>query len=153
MTTYLLQEFLSELVVSRHEKRDSQLMELNEMPLYPTEVRPKAHGLVWKSNSCNLLNKFIWNVQECYDMGRYIRGLCKGGLWNGGVGCGGLEVTVNLFKCEGGSTVQRYVFRLFTYTYYPLKWEIQLRHNSYLYFDSQIYLREIWNFLEHFGII
>ncbi len=42
MTTYLLQEFLAELVVSRHEKRDSQLMELNEMPLYPTEVRPTA---------------------------------------------------------------------------------------------------------------
>ena len=33
-----MQEFLAELVVSRHEKRDSQLMELNEMPLYPTEV-------------------------------------------------------------------------------------------------------------------
>ena len=30
-------EFLSELVVSRHEKRDSQLEELNMMPLYPTE--------------------------------------------------------------------------------------------------------------------
>jgi hypothetical protein len=29
MTTYLLQEFIAELVVSRHEKRDSQLMELN----------------------------------------------------------------------------------------------------------------------------
>ncbi len=26
---YLLQEFLAELMVSRHEKRDSQLMELN----------------------------------------------------------------------------------------------------------------------------
>jgi hypothetical protein len=46
MTTYLLQEFLAELVVSRHEKRDSQLMELNEMPLYPTEVRPRAQFIV-----------------------------------------------------------------------------------------------------------
>jgi hypothetical protein len=29
MMTYLLQEFLAELVVSRHEKRDSQLVEFN----------------------------------------------------------------------------------------------------------------------------
>ena len=35
----MFQEFLSELIISRHEKRDSQLQELNEMPLYPTEVR------------------------------------------------------------------------------------------------------------------
>ena len=38
LTTVCLQEFLSELIISRHEKRDSQLQELNEMPLYPTEV-------------------------------------------------------------------------------------------------------------------
>jgi hypothetical protein len=38
----MIQEFLAELVVSRHEKRDSQLMELNEMPLYPTEVSRTA---------------------------------------------------------------------------------------------------------------
>ena len=31
-------EFLSELIVSRHEKRDSQLEELNSMPLYPTGI-------------------------------------------------------------------------------------------------------------------
>merc|ERR1719402_514962 len=38
------QEFLAELIMSRHEKRDSQLMELNEMPLYPTE------GFIWDEN-------------------------------------------------------------------------------------------------------
>jgi len=40
------QEFLSELVISRHEKRDSQLQELNEMPLYPTEEFIWDEGLV-----------------------------------------------------------------------------------------------------------
>ena len=37
-------EFLLELLVSRHEKRDSQLQELNEMPLYPTEE------VIWDEN-------------------------------------------------------------------------------------------------------
>jgi len=40
------QEFLSELVISRHEKRVSQLQELNEMPLYPTEEFIWDEGLV-----------------------------------------------------------------------------------------------------------
>ena len=40
------QEFLSELIVSRHEKRDSQLAELNAMPLYPTEEFIWDEGLV-----------------------------------------------------------------------------------------------------------
>eukprot|EP00088_Acartia_fossae_P071181 TRINITY_DN971_c0_g1_i1.p1 TRINITY_DN971_c0_g1~~TRINITY_DN971_c0_g1_i1.p1 ORF type:complete len:1287 (+),score=326.77 TRINITY_DN971_c0_g1_i1:467-3862(+) len=40
------QEFLSELVISRHEKRVSQLQELNEMPLYPTEDFIWDEGLV-----------------------------------------------------------------------------------------------------------
>jgi intron-binding protein aquarius len=38
------QPFLAELVVSRHEKRDSQLTELNSMPLYPTEE------FIWDEN-------------------------------------------------------------------------------------------------------
>lgn len=38
------QAFLAELVVSRHEKRDSQLQELNAMPLYPTEE------FIWDEN-------------------------------------------------------------------------------------------------------
>jgi len=38
------QEFLAELVISRHEKRDSQLTELNSMPLYPTEE------FIWDEN-------------------------------------------------------------------------------------------------------
>ena len=37
-------EFLLELLISRHEKRDSQLQELNEMPLYPTE------DVIWDEN-------------------------------------------------------------------------------------------------------
>ena len=40
------QAFLSELIVSRHEKRDSQLAELNAMPLYPTEEFIWDEGLV-----------------------------------------------------------------------------------------------------------
>ena len=36
--------FLIELLISRHEKRDSQLQELNEMPLYPTE------DVIWDEN-------------------------------------------------------------------------------------------------------
>jgi len=40
------QQFLAELVVSRHEKRDSQLVELNQMPLYPTEEFIWDEGLV-----------------------------------------------------------------------------------------------------------
>jgi intron-binding protein aquarius len=36
--------FLAELLISRHEKRDSQLQELNEMPLYPTE------DIIWNQN-------------------------------------------------------------------------------------------------------
>merc|ERR1719193_334609 len=42
--TLYSQEFLSELVISRHEKRDSQLTELNSMPLYPTEE------FIWDEN-------------------------------------------------------------------------------------------------------
>lgn len=38
------QEFLRELLVSRHEKRVSQLVALNEMPLYPTEA------IIWDEN-------------------------------------------------------------------------------------------------------
>ena len=38
------QQFLAELVISRHEKRDSQLTELNSMPLYPTEE------FIWDEN-------------------------------------------------------------------------------------------------------
>jgi len=38
------QQFLAELVISRHEKRDSQLVELNQMPLYPTEE------FIWDEN-------------------------------------------------------------------------------------------------------
>ncbi|KAF2905333.1 hypothetical protein ILUMI_00835 [Ignelater luminosus] len=38
------EEFLRELLVSRHEKRSSQLEALNEMPLYPTE------DIVWDEN-------------------------------------------------------------------------------------------------------
>ena len=37
-------QFLIELLVQRHEKRDSQLQELNEMPLYPTEE------VIWDEN-------------------------------------------------------------------------------------------------------
>ena len=37
-------EFLVELLIARHEKRDSQLQELNEMPLYPTE------DVIWDEN-------------------------------------------------------------------------------------------------------
>ena len=37
-------EFLLELLISRHEKRDSQLQALNEMPLYPTEE------IIWDEN-------------------------------------------------------------------------------------------------------
>ena len=37
-------EFLLELLISRHEKRPSQLEALNEMPLYPTE------DIVWDEN-------------------------------------------------------------------------------------------------------
>ena len=36
--------FLIEVLVTRHEKRDSQLQELNEMPLYPTEE------VIWDEN-------------------------------------------------------------------------------------------------------
>ncbi|KAL1512806.1 hypothetical protein ABEB36_002332 [Hypothenemus hampei] len=36
--------FLKELLVSRHEKRVSQLVALNEMPLYPTEI------IIWNEN-------------------------------------------------------------------------------------------------------
>ncbi|CAG9762602.1 unnamed protein product [Ceutorhynchus assimilis] len=38
------EEFLKELLVSRHEKRISQLVALNEMPLYPTEQ------IIWDEN-------------------------------------------------------------------------------------------------------
>ena len=37
-------DFLIELLITRHEKRDSQLQELNEMPLYPTE------DVIWDEN-------------------------------------------------------------------------------------------------------
>ena len=37
-------KFLLELLISRHEKRDSQLQALNEMPLYPTEE------IIWDEN-------------------------------------------------------------------------------------------------------
>ncbi|XP_053613810.1 RNA helicase aquarius isoform X2 [Plodia interpunctella] len=37
-------EFLKELLISRHERRISQLEELNSMPLYPTE------GVIWDEN-------------------------------------------------------------------------------------------------------
>ena len=37
-------DFLVELLIARHEKRDSQLQELNEMPLYPTEE------VIWDEN-------------------------------------------------------------------------------------------------------
>ncbi len=37
-------EFLMELLVSRHERRPSQLEALNQMPLYPTEE------IVWDEN-------------------------------------------------------------------------------------------------------
>lgn len=37
-------EFLLELLVSRHERRSSQLEALNEMPLYPTE------DIIWNEN-------------------------------------------------------------------------------------------------------
>lgn len=37
-------EFLMELLIGRNEKRDSQLQELNEMPLYPTEQ------VIWDEN-------------------------------------------------------------------------------------------------------
>lgn len=37
-------EFLSELLIFRHERRDSQLQALNEMPLYPTEE------VIWDEN-------------------------------------------------------------------------------------------------------
>ena len=37
-------EFLMELLIFRHEKRDSQLQALNEMPLYPTE------DIIWDEN-------------------------------------------------------------------------------------------------------
>ena len=38
------QDFLVELLIHRHEKRESQLQELNEMPLYPTE------DVIWDEN-------------------------------------------------------------------------------------------------------
>ena len=38
------EEFLRELLISRHEKRTSQLEALNEMPLYPTE------DVIWDEN-------------------------------------------------------------------------------------------------------
>ncbi len=37
-------DFLIELLISRHEKRESQLQEINEMPLYPTEE------VIWDEN-------------------------------------------------------------------------------------------------------
>lgn len=37
-------EFLLELLVTRHARRASQLQELNEMPLYPTE------DVIWNEN-------------------------------------------------------------------------------------------------------
>ena len=37
-------DFLIELLVCRHGKRDSQLQELNEMPLYPSE------DVIWDEN-------------------------------------------------------------------------------------------------------
>lgn len=37
-------EFLLELLISRHERRTSQLEALNEMPLYPTE------NIIWNEN-------------------------------------------------------------------------------------------------------
>ncbi|CAD6201771.1 GSCOCG00002767001-RA-CDS [Cotesia congregata] len=37
-------QFLQELLISRHERRSSQLEELNEMPLYPTE------DVIWNEN-------------------------------------------------------------------------------------------------------
>jgi len=37
-------QFLIELLISRHEKRESQLREINEMPLYPTE------DVIWDEN-------------------------------------------------------------------------------------------------------
>jgi intron-binding protein aquarius len=37
-------DFLVELLISRHEKRESQLQEINEMPLYPTEE------IIWDEN-------------------------------------------------------------------------------------------------------
>ncbi|XP_018395286.1 PREDICTED: intron-binding protein aquarius [Cyphomyrmex costatus] len=37
-------DFLRELLISRHERRPSQLEELNEMPLYPTE------GIIWNES-------------------------------------------------------------------------------------------------------
>lgn len=37
-------EFLVELLVTRHARRASQLQELNEMPLYPTE------DVIWNEN-------------------------------------------------------------------------------------------------------
>lgn len=37
-------DFLIELLISRHEKRVSQLREINEMPLYPTEE------VIWDEN-------------------------------------------------------------------------------------------------------
>jgi intron-binding protein aquarius len=37
-------DFLIELLVCRHGKRDSQLQELNEMPLYPSE------DIIWDEN-------------------------------------------------------------------------------------------------------
>lgn len=37
-------EFLRELLISRHERRSSQLEALNEMPLYPTEE------IIWDEN-------------------------------------------------------------------------------------------------------
>ena len=41
---YAKAEFLIELLVNRHGKRDSQLQELNEMPLYPSEE------VIWDEN-------------------------------------------------------------------------------------------------------
>uniref|UniRef100_A0A1B0GP02 RNA helicase aquarius N-terminal domain-containing protein n=1 Tax=Phlebotomus papatasi TaxID=29031 RepID=A0A1B0GP02_PHLPP len=38
------EEFLRELLISRHERRVSQLEALNEMPLYPTE------SIIWDEN-------------------------------------------------------------------------------------------------------